>query len=155
MECCALRVSEACGIEPGDLDFGGGMILIRRSVTKTKAGRRWVPVPGELLDALAVRGGVGVTPSNVYYDLQKACERGKIRPFGTHAFRHRRASLWLRQGIDAVQVARWAGHSKPSESTDTYGHTVVDALADEWLGFWQAAYGPRGAAPVRHEEVAE
>jgi hypothetical protein len=82
-------------------------------------------------------------------------ERGKVRPFGTHAFRHRRISLWLRQGIDGVQVARWAGHSKPSESTDTYGHTVVDALADEWLGFWQAAYGPRGAAPVRHEEVAE
>jgi integrase len=38
MECCALRVSEACGVEQGDLDQG--QILVRREVTKTKAGRR-------------------------------------------------------------------------------------------------------------------
>ena len=152
MECCGLRVSEACGVEAGDLDVMGGQILVRREITKTSAGRRWVPAPAVLLDGLADRGGVGVSPGQVYYDLQLACEKAGTREFGTHAFRRRRISLWYAQQIDGPQIARWAGHAKPSESMNTYAFEVVDALTDEWLSFWQHAYRGGAAAPVRHTE---
>lgn len=145
MECCAFRVSEACGIEDGDIDRAGGQILVRRSVTKTRAGRRWVPCPEELLDVLPL----SVKAAHVYYDLVRACEKAKLPRYGTHVLRHRRISLWLRQQIDEVQVSRWAGHSKASESQDTYGHTVVDPFEDEWFGYWQRAYG---ATPMTRSE---
>lgn len=148
MECCGFRVSEVCGLEAGDVDRVGGQLLVRRSVTKTAAGRRWMPCPPELLETVPV----AAAPGQIYYDLGQACEKAKIRGFGTHAFRRRRISLWYAQQIDAPQIARWAGHSKASESMNTYAFEVVDALADEWLGFWQAAYRPAGAARVRHTE---
>lgn len=154
MECCALRVSEACGIRAGDIDVASGQILIRRSVTKTNAGRRWVPVPAALLDDLAERGSVGVSPHSVYYDLRQACSKAKTRPYGTHAFRRRRISLWYAQGVDGPQVARWSGHSKASESMDTYAYEVMDAFADEWLGFWNKVRRGERAEPVRQQEHA-
>lgn len=164
MEACALRVSEACQLELGDLDLVEGMARIRRETTKTGAGRRWVPVPGDLLDEIEAHlppledrtanlPVLGVKTTEVYYDLVRACVLAGVPEFGTHALRHRRISLWLRHGIDSVQVSRWSGHSKPSESTDTYGHTISDPGGDEWRDFWLAVYAAGrtpGAAPVRH-----
>lgn len=165
MEACAFRVSEACAIEDGDIDFVHGMIRVRREATKTRAGRRWVPVPPELLDELdrlrapedrrAHRPALGVKSAQVYTDLVAACVQSGTVEFGTHALRHRRISLWLRHGIDAVQVSRWSGHSKPSESTDTYGHVILDPAGDEWRDFWMGVYRARGAARVRHGGVPE
>ena len=31
---------------------------------------------------------------------------------------------WFRQGIDAVQIASWSGHT-PTVSLDVYGHVLV------------------------------
>lgn len=39
--------------------------------------------------------------------------------------RHSIASLWLREGIDVVQVARWLGHS-PAMTLSTYAHVIED-----------------------------
>lgn len=168
MEACGLRVSEAASLAEGDVDLVEGMLRIRREATKTAAGRRWVPVPPDLLDAIAVRlpaledrdatnSLFSVTSSEIYYDLRRACTLAGVPEFGTHALRHRRISLWLRHGIDAVQVSRWSGHSKPSESTDTYGHTIADPRDDEWRDFWVETYtaGRSRAARVRHDEVVE
>jgi integrase len=161
-EACAFRVSEACAIEWGDLDMVEGMVRVRREATKTQKGRRWVPVPGELLDEMdalvpnedrrADMRVLGVASERVAYDLDRACIQAGAPEYGTHALRHRRISLWLRHGIDPVQVARWSGHSKPSESLDTYGHVVLDPAEDEWRDFWQAAYSRRGVAPVWSRE---
>jgi integrase len=168
MEACALRVTEATSLEWGDVDFVEGAIRIRRAATKTAAGRRWVPVPAELLDDIAdllpledrsaERIVFAVNSGTVYRDIVAACTAAGVPEYGTHAFRHRRISLWLRHGIDAVQVSRWSGHSKPSESTDIYGHVIVDPRGDEWRPFWLAVYAARhasGAVPVRHEEGVE
>lgn len=167
-EACAFRVSEVCALQVGDLDFIEGMARVRKA--KTKAGRRWVPVPGELFDR--VEAGLppledrradqfalgGLDPDTVYDDLVRACTLAGAPRYGTHALRHRRISLWLRHGIDAVQASRWSGHSKPSETTDTYGHVVVDPSKDRWRNFWLETYArerPAGAAQVRHEGVEE
>lgn len=165
IECCGLRVSEAALLEWGDVDFVEGMVRIRREGTKTAAGRRWVPVPPELLDLVdllvpnedrrSARTVLGVKSGALYSDLVAACVSAGVPVYGTHALRHRRISLWLRHGIDSVQVSRWAGHSKPSESTDTYGHVILDPAGDEWRDFWLDAYAATGAAQVRHEGVPE
>ena len=33
-------------------------------------------------------------------------------------------SLWFRQGVDAVQIAAWAGHTA-TMSLDVYGHVLI------------------------------
>jgi integrase len=165
-EACAFRVSEVTKLEWGDLDFIEGMARIRRDATKTKAGRRWVPIPSDLLDEIeqllpvedraAHRLVLAGTSSQVYNDLVKACVDAGVIEYGTHALRHRRISLWLRHGIDPVQVARWAGHARSSLSLDVYGHVVLDPREDEWREFWLEVYAAQrrsGAARVRHEEA--
>jgi integrase len=168
-EACAFRVSEAAGLEWGDFDFIEGMVRVRREITKTDAGRRWVPVPPDLLDAIEALTpledrrahdrvlGVRAVKA-VLDDLGAACVIAGVPVFTTHALRHRRISLWIRHGIDEVQIARWAGHSRASESQDTYGHVVLDPRGDEWRDFWLETYESAGRvpreAPVRHEEDA-
>jgi integrase len=49
---------------------------------------------------------------------------GEDSVFHPHDLRHRRVSLWFRQGVDAVQIASWAGHT-PTMSLDVYGHVLV------------------------------
>jgi integrase len=170
MEACALRVSEAAQLELGDIDFIEGQARIRREATKTAAGRRWVPVPPELLDEIrerippddrsAHRLIYGASSNTVYADLRRACVDAGAPLYGTHALRHRRISMWLRHGIDPVTVARWAGHAKSSMSLDTYGHRVLDPREDEWGAFWLGIYDPGAAdstsdsaAPVRHRDA--
>lgn len=102
-EACAFRVSEATALEWGDLDFIEGMARIRREGTKTAAGRRWVPVPAELLEEIqlllphedrrAHRTVFSLKSGQVAYDLDRACVAAGAPEYGTHALRHRRISL--------------------------------------------------------------
>jgi integrase len=69
--------------------------------------------------------------------LADACKLAGISHYHPHDLRHRRISLWFAAGIDRVAIAYWSGHSKPSMSSDVYGHVVVGE--DEWLGFWTDA----------------
>lgn len=168
-EACAFRVSEACALELGDIDFVDGAARIREEGTKTRAGRRWVPIPRPLLDRIEAQlppledrhadmRVLGVTADLVYRDLVRACKDAGAPRYGTHALRHRRISLWLRHGIDPIQVAAWSGHARPSESLDTYGHQVIDPNGDEWARFWKTTYERSrrlGADPVRTEEVID
>ena len=48
--------------------------------------------------------------------------------------RHRRLSIWHQQGVPAREVAHRAGHSRTSESLDTYSHVMpLNELAAERL----------------------
>lgn len=166
IEACAFRISEACSLLDGDIDYVDGKIRVSRSRTKTASGQRWIPVPDELLDLLAEiravedraadRRTFNVASDQVRYDLYRACSLGGVTAHGPHDLRHRRISLWLRHGFDPVTVSYWAGHARSSMSLDVYGHVVLDPREDEWRDFWLDAYeGTRrspGAAPVRHED---
>jgi len=166
IECCGFRISECVNLVYGDIDFAEGKIRVSRARTKTGAGQRWLPVPDELLDEIAdlcpledraVDRQVfpDLKHDAVRRDLAKACLDAGVAAHHPHDLRHRRISLWLRLGIDPVQVSRWAGHSRTSMSLDTYGHVVLDPRDDEWRDFWLSVYdaerAPR-AAPVRHQE---
>jgi integrase len=174
IECDALRVSEATELQYGDVDFAEGRIRVSAARTKGRRGRRrprWVPVPGELLDAVADlcpledrtrerRVFPKVTDSIVRHDVERACRDAGIAHYHPHDLRHRRVSLWTLHGIDAITVKTWAGHAKASMSLDVYGHVIVPGQ-DEWRGFWLDAYARErrlaasnrgtGDAPVIHE----
>jgi integrase len=150
----------------GDIDFVDGQIRVAR--TKTAAGRRWVAVPDELLDALDAitatedrepNGRVlGLAHDQIRRDLAKACTDAGVGSHGPHDLRHRRISLWLRHGFDPVTVSRWAGHARTSMSLDVYGHVVLDPREDDWRAFWGAVYDARrrpGVVPVWSEQESQ
>lgn len=151
IEADGLRISEAVNLLYGDIDFIEGKVRVARAHTKTAAGRRWLPVPDELLDEVAalcpivsreanLRVFPGLRHDVVRRDLQTACAKAEVTAHHPHELRHRRISLWLRLGFDPVQVSRWAGHARTSMSLDTYGHVVLDPGEDEWAGWWLSVY---------------
>jgi hypothetical protein len=81
----------------------------------------------------------------------------QIAAYSPHDLRHRRISLWIAQGFDAVAVKTWAGYARASMSLDVYAHdahVVIDAGADEWRDFWRSSYvaeGSPGGVPVVSE----
>lgn len=109
-------------------------------------------MPAEFLDAFAEavpledrhrdrRVFAGLTDHQVRDDVALACRYAGIADYHPHTLRHRRCSLWIAgHGLDAVNVKRWSGHSRPSILTDVYSHVVTDAEGDEWRDFWLGAY---------------
>lgn len=156
IECLGLRISECTALEHGDVDTVDGRVRIARARTKTVAGRRWLSVPDDLLDAIQESQGrrrvFDVSNDQLRYDLRRACK--DVAAHGPHDLRHRRVSLWIRMGIDPVTLSRWAGHARSSMSLDTYGHVVIDPAGDVWRDFWLSVYAnerSRGEAPVGQE----
>lgn len=156
-ECCGLRVSECANLTWGNIDFGDGRLLI--ADTKTDAGRRWIPVPTDLLDEIADllepeerpadMTVFGVNPNNLRYDLERACITAAVGNYSPHELRHRRSSLWYRHGIDPITVKGWLGHTRASMGLDVYGHVVLDPREDEWRDFWLEV---SSGAPSRHQD---
>jgi integrase len=58
--------------------------------------------------------------------MARACKHAGIVHRSPHDLRHRRVSLWIKQGIPITEVAAAAGHSRASLTTDVYGHVLVD-----------------------------
>jgi integrase len=162
LEATALRVGEAVELQYGDVDFTEGRLRISRARSKGRtAGRRWLPVPPELLDEIADlcpvedrtrdRRVFSLNEAAVWQDLARACRDAGILHYHPHDLRHRRVSLWIAHGIDVVTVKTWAGHTRASLSTDVYGHVVVPG-EDEWRGFWLAVYDRERRVRTREKE---
>ncbi len=105
---------------------------------KTKAGRRTVPLPASVVDELAPLL-VGSHLDDVLFPAPKgnyvrragwrnrfwlpAIQRANIEPgFRVHDLRHTAAAAWIAHGVDALQIARWMGHTSVSVVLDRYGH---------------------------------
>jgi integrase len=108
-------------------------------------------VPAELLDEIAELVPLEdrhrdrlvfprLTDNQVRDHLYRACRNAGIAAYSPHDLRHRRISLWFAEGFDPLSVKTWAGHARASMSLDVYAHVVIDPAADEWRGFWRAAY---------------
>jgi integrase len=103
-----------------------------------------------------LRLSVGLGEGGHRTEMARACKLAGTAHYPPHQLRHRRCSLWIRNGIDEVTAARWAGHSKASMTLDVYGHVMIDPSDDEWRKFWQATYfGERspGVVPVSSGEA--
>ena len=153
-----LRFSELVGLRRGSLDLLRGTIRVSEQLVevngtlyegppKTKAGRRTVPLPRPVVDALtqhlaeyadedpralvfpSPRGGpvrAGVFRSR-YWD--RAVAAAGLDGLTPHGMRHTAISLWCSAGATPNEVAARAGHSSVTTVLDRYGHCfAIDLL---------------------------
>lgn len=151
-----LRAGEAISLTVGDLD--DGQLTVRNSgagtdTTKTRAGRRMLPVPGAVLPGLvqlacnrSKRSWLFPSPriagqhiSDTYPNnaLVRALTRANasrsdepIPRINIHGLRHTFAAMALSEAeCDILSVSRAMGHAKPSITLDKYGHLAPAGLA--------------------------
>jgi len=137
-----LRIGEAIALRWGDVDVAGGRLRLPRSATKTNQSR-WVELPPWLMDAIEDTCPLedrvperlvfqGANLSSAQKAMTRACRLAMIPHYSPHDLRHRRITLWHQAGVPARLLADRAGHSKPSESLNTYTHVMpVAEVAQE------------------------
>lgn len=153
-----LRVSEAIGLNVGDVAFGTPtMLRIRRqcyrgtmSALKTRNGRRDLPLPSDLARDLwtltqgrpadaplfvtraeAHRGGGRVSDPNLRRRVLAPAARAAGAPWmGFHTLRHTCASRLLASGKNIAQVSKWLGHADPGFTLRVYVHLMDEGLGD-------------------------
>lgn len=153
-----LRPAELLGLEAGDVDLVGRVLVVRRQVvegrvlefTKTSRSRRRVPlrsvVMGALEDRVARGGFVFIGERGGMLDLRAWRRRvwnpardaaGLAEDLTPYAMRHTYASMSLAAGISTFQLARRMGTSV-AMIDQTYGHLVAEqddverGLLDAW-----------------------
>ena len=135
IEACGLRVGDAEQLLIGDIDFYEGKIRVSKARGKS-AKSRWVPCPAPLLDQLAghpvgERAFPSLTSAGARYQLKRACEKAGLPHYHPHDLRHRRASVWIAQGVPITDVSYRLGHSSTQMTLDVYAH-VVSSAEDVW-----------------------
>ena len=134
LEQTGMRVGELRTLEWGDVDLAESRFRIRGG--KSKAARRWVPVPKWLMDEIAGtcppddrtvgrRVFPGATRQVLGMAMRNACKTAGIPHFHPHDFRHRYASVKIAEGVPVTELAAHLGHSKKSLTLDVYSHVLL------------------------------
>lgn len=136
MEGAGFRVGELVDMEVRDCDFPGSRIHVPRG--KTRAARRWVPVPPALMMDLDEHLGPredrrpearvfpGLLDGSLRMAMRRACVAAGIPLYSNHDLRHRFISLQVKRGVDPAVVAAWVGHTRKSLTLDVYTHVILD-----------------------------
>jgi integrase len=134
LEQTGMRVGELHKLEWGDVDEQGSRFRIKQG--KTAAARRWVAVPEWLMAELAAtcpredrtaerRVFPGFTPDVAKNVMSRACRTAGIAHAHPHDFRHRYASVKIREGVPVTDLAAQLGHARKSMTLDTYSHVLL------------------------------
>jgi integrase len=133
------RVSEAIGLEWGDVDFKAREITIARAVSHgaegtPKSGHSRVVDMSDQLAAtlLAIRPPAAagpiftvekmrITEERIRGALRRGLKAAALPHFSPHAFRHSYASQMLQAGESVVYVQRQLGHTSIQLTADVYG----------------------------------
>lgn len=143
-----LRAGEMFGLRAGRVDLLHGRVDVAEIVVevrghhhwgapKTRAGRRRVPVPRVVVDALTPRLA-GLAPEDLVFPApqggtvraslfrrrtwQPACAAAGLDGLRVHDLRHTAVALWIAAGASPKEIAARAGHSSVSVVLDRYGH---------------------------------
>jgi integrase/recombinase XerD len=150
MYACGLRVSEAIGLELGDVDLEEGLLRARGKGSK----ERLVPVGREAVAAVQAycsrgrpalvgaqaerrlfvnRRGVGLTRQGVYKIIQGyARAAGLERRMSPHTLRHSFATHLLAGGCDLRSLQEMLGHADLA-TTQVYTQLSADRLKDAYF----------------------
>jgi integrase len=164
-----LRSSELRGLRWANVDLDRRMLRVRQQLDrwneagspKSKAGRRDVPLSGELVAVLrewrlaCPIGEAGLvfpnslgkpdTHSNLDGRFWRPLQRrvlGEVR-FNFHALRHFAVSAMIHMGLPPKRIQTIIGHSTLAMTMDTYGHLFpmkdsdfarLDAIFDRVMG---------------------
>ena len=142
------RQAEVLGLKWGDIDWSRRTAEIRRQwrrnafyEPKTKASRRTVELPDELVSALKRwrlrcpkgehelvfpdREGDPIQSSDLLRTgLHSALRRAGLRQVRFHDLRHSFASNLLAAGVDVVTVSKALGHANVHITLVTYAHAI-------------------------------
>jgi integrase/recombinase XerD len=149
MYACGLRVSEAVGLEVGDVDLEEGVLRARGKGSK----ERLVPVGRQALAALAAylrsgrpellraperrlfvnQRGRGLSRQGLYKIVQgHACRAGLAQRMSPHTLRHTFATHLLAGGCDLRSLQEMLGHADLA-TTQVYTHLTADRLKDAYF----------------------
>lgn len=142
---CGLRVSEAVGLNLGDVDFANGWLRVMGKGSKQRTVPFGPPAKKALKEALADRPDVGfqeplfvnfrgarLTSRSVARMLNKHLIRiAATRLISPHGLRHSFATHLLAAGADLRSIQELLGHSRLS-TTQRYTHVDLGALIDEY-----------------------
>lgn len=137
LETTGCRVGELEAARIGDLDEDRRAWLVRKAVSKT-ARARWVEMPADVFDVVVSRLPAredrdpaaalfdGVTADRLRMAIARACRDAGMPVFSPHDLRHRRISLWHRQGIDWATIGSRVGQRSISVTSSIYTHALLD-----------------------------
>lgn len=140
LDATGMRVGELEGLTWGDLDAARARWRVARQREKSGRGR-WVPVPPAVfaaVDALVPREDrdlqAAVLPwlkqANLRREIARACKATGTALWSPHDLRHRRISLWHRDGVSWAQVGEWAGQRDLATTANRYTHVVLGREVD-------------------------
>jgi integrase len=140
-----MRVGEIASVCWGDVDVVGARFRIRARNAKSRRAK-WVPVPGWLMDEIAVTcvpedrlSDLSVFPhvneDGLRNAMLRACRGAGIPVYSPHDLRHRRITIWHHAGMPTKQIQERVGHAKASVTLDTYAHVmpVQEMPADDLI----------------------
>jgi integrase len=139
LDATGMRVGELeeKGLRCGDLDERNIRWRVRRAVEKGRRGR-WVSLPPDLFAAViatlppredrpAERPVFpGLTQERLRTAIARACKASGTPTWSPHDLRHRRISLWHRQGETWALIGARVGQRSLSVTADTYTHVLLD-----------------------------
>jgi integrase len=139
LDATGMRVGELeeKGLRCGDLDEPNTRWRIRRAVEKGRRGR-WISLPPDLFaaviatlppreDRLPERPVFpGLTQERLRTAIARACRSSGTPTWSPHDLRHRRISLWHRQGETWALIGARVGQRSLSVTADTYTHVLLD-----------------------------
>lgn len=144
-----LRRGELAALRWEDVDLAQGVIHVRRGwdvvegeiAPKSREGRRKVPIPGPLRDALVEhRMGVPDGQVRVFRSAPwvikagpravRRWDKAKLSPITLHEGRHTYASFMIAAGVNAKALAAFMGHANIAVTYDLYGHLFPGSEAE-------------------------
>jgi integrase len=130
-----MRAGDLAKLEWQDVDGANSRFRIRYG--KTAAARRWVAVPEWVMEDVLVtcppddrtperRVFQGATRQVLGMAMRRGCEAAGLALYSPHDFRHRYASVKVREGVPVTDLAAQLGHARKSMTLDTYSHVLLD-----------------------------
>ena len=122
-----LRISEALGIRPRDIDADGGYVEVIHQKVRGPRRTRLVNIERELAKQMldyAVQKGIrddvplfGMNRMQAFYVIRSLGKRAKLnRDVSPHVLRHGFAILAVKSGIDVTRLGRMLGHRSLSST---------------------------------------
>jgi integrase len=176
--CLGLRISEALGLQWGDVDWLGSRISINRGIVeqvvddvKTEGSAKTFLLADDLLDRLkswkqltefsgatdwifASPVKIGKLPysyTGVWRELERAANVAGIGHLGTHAFRHSYRSWLDAVGTPVAVQQKMMRHADIRTTFNIYGDVVTDEMNIASAKVAQLAFRANGAQTERSE----
>jgi integrase len=160
LDATGMRVGELeeKGLRCGDLDEPNTRWRIRRAVEKGRRGR-WISLPPDLFAAVLATVPPredrssdrpvfpGLTQERLRTAIARACRASGTPIWSPHDLRHRRISLWHRQGETWALIGARVGQRSLSVTADTYTHVLLDDRELDHMALLAQDRGSRASQP--------